>query len=154
MTYKDYQQVILFAAKKTHSPTAEKAPKKRTKTGCLTCRRRKKKCDESIEGGKCQGCTRNFLDCCWPTLAPETQPKTPEQVAKPQPAVGANAYPSPDMSPKAEYAADLDVKPFLLLGLRYKVMKPKAKKPTPKQTQGVRFVNSSFDLQNALCLVN
>lgn len=42
--------------------------KRRTKTGCMTCRLRKKKCDEEIDPatGKCTGCARNFLDCCWP----------------------------------------------------------------------------------------
>ncbi|CAK9436915.1 uncharacterized protein LODBEIA_P14340 [Lodderomyces beijingensis] len=42
------------------------AIKRRTKTGCYTCRKRKKKCDEDKVNGKCQACTRNFLECCWP----------------------------------------------------------------------------------------
>ncbi|KAH7140696.1 fungal-specific transcription factor domain-containing protein [Dactylonectria macrodidyma] len=37
----------------------------RTRTGCLTCRRRKKKCDEQKPA--CGGCKRNSLDCNWPT---------------------------------------------------------------------------------------
>lgn len=45
------------------------ATNKRTKTGCLTCRKRKKKCDEDKVDGKCQACTRNFLECCWPEPA-------------------------------------------------------------------------------------
>ncbi|KAM5356760.1 hypothetical protein ACJ41O_003406 [Fusarium nematophilum] len=36
----------------------------RSKTGCLTCRRRHKKCDEIHP--VCTGCTRNRLICCWP----------------------------------------------------------------------------------------
>ncbi|KIY02167.1 uncharacterized protein Z520_02305 [Fonsecaea multimorphosa CBS 102226] len=36
----------------------------RTKTGCLTCRVRKKKCDEIRP--ICAGCARNFIDCQWP----------------------------------------------------------------------------------------
>ncbi|ETN45934.1 uncharacterized protein HMPREF1541_00116 [Cyphellophora europaea CBS 101466] len=36
----------------------------RVKTGCLTCRRRKKKCDESRP--ECRGCVRNHLTCQWP----------------------------------------------------------------------------------------
>ncbi|KAE8140069.1 fungal-specific transcription factor domain-containing protein [Aspergillus pseudotamarii] len=44
------------------------APKKphrfRSLTGCLTCRRRKKKCDETRP--KCMGCNRNHEQCIWP----------------------------------------------------------------------------------------
>uniref|UniRef100_A0A0B7KCT4 Zn(2)-C6 fungal-type domain-containing protein n=2 Tax=Bionectria ochroleuca TaxID=29856 RepID=A0A0B7KCT4_BIOOC len=36
----------------------------RTRTGCLTCRSRKKKCDEVRP--RCAGCRRNLLDCKWP----------------------------------------------------------------------------------------
>lgn len=36
----------------------------RTRTGCLTCRQRKKKCDE--EKPRCRACKRNKLDCSWP----------------------------------------------------------------------------------------
>lgn len=35
----------------------------RTKTGCLTCRDRRKKCDERWP--ICSGCDRNLLTCCW-----------------------------------------------------------------------------------------
>jgi len=37
----------------------------RVKTGCLTCRQRRKKCDEREP--VCTGCTRNFLECDWPS---------------------------------------------------------------------------------------
>ncbi|KAE8140203.1 fungal Zn binuclear cluster domain-containing protein [Aspergillus pseudotamarii] len=40
-------------------------PSLRTRTGCLQCRRRRKKCDETRP--RCTGCTRNVLDCEWPT---------------------------------------------------------------------------------------
>lgn len=39
-------------------------PKKRVRTGCLSCRRRKKKCDETKP--KCRNCHRNHLRCLWP----------------------------------------------------------------------------------------
>lgn len=39
-------------------------PRKRSLTGCLTCRRRKKKCDETKS--ICNACRRNFLECEWP----------------------------------------------------------------------------------------
>ncbi|KUJ08534.1 uncharacterized protein LY89DRAFT_332794 [Mollisia scopiformis] len=37
----------------------------RSKTGCMSCRRRKKKCDEKRPA--CGGCSRSFLTCQWPT---------------------------------------------------------------------------------------
>lgn len=39
-------------------------PTLRVRTGCLTCRTRKKKCDE--QKPRCRGCTRNHFDCLWP----------------------------------------------------------------------------------------
>lgn len=39
-------------------------PITRVRTGCLTCRRRKKKCDEKKE--VCGGCKRNSFKCEWP----------------------------------------------------------------------------------------
>ncbi|KAH9234870.1 hypothetical protein K456DRAFT_1834740, partial [Colletotrichum gloeosporioides 23] len=36
----------------------------RVRTGCLTCRGRKKKCDETKP--RCRGCERNRLECKWP----------------------------------------------------------------------------------------
>lgn len=50
-------------------------PLLRVRTGCLTCRARKKKCDEGKPN--CQGCLRNELDCQWP---PEQPPKPTRQV--------------------------------------------------------------------------
>lgn len=41
-----------------------KTTERRSKSGCLTCRNRKKKCDELRPS--CQGCKRNFLKCVWP----------------------------------------------------------------------------------------
>lgn len=43
----------------------------RVRTGCWTCRRRKKKCDEARP--KCGGCTRNKLSCSWPRHVPNRQ---------------------------------------------------------------------------------
>ncbi|GKT56671.1 C6 transcription factor [Colletotrichum tofieldiae] len=37
----------------------------RVRTGCLTCRGRKKKCDEAKP--RCRGCERNKLECQWPS---------------------------------------------------------------------------------------
>ncbi|KAL3483594.1 fungal Zn binuclear cluster domain-containing protein [Aspergillus germanicus] len=46
-------------------PTAMPCSAKlRTRTGCLQCRKRRKKCDEVRP--RCSGCTRNSLACEWP----------------------------------------------------------------------------------------
>ncbi|KAL4995597.1 fungal-specific transcription factor domain-containing protein [Aspergillus recurvatus] len=44
----------------------------RTRSGCLTCRRRKKKCDE--QKPRCVACTRNSLFCSWPSPWPPQAP--------------------------------------------------------------------------------
>lgn len=48
----------------------------RVRTGCLTCRRRKKKCDEARP--ICGGCVRNDLSCSWPTVIPGRRDSAPE----------------------------------------------------------------------------
>ncbi|KAK5998736.1 hypothetical protein PT974_01118 [Cladobotryum mycophilum] len=45
----------------------------RTRTGCFTCRRRKKKCDE--QKPICGGCTRNRFGCDWPTHLGQARPR-------------------------------------------------------------------------------
>lgn len=44
---------------------------RRSKEGCQTCRRRKKKCDEVRP--TCGGCTRNNIPCQWPVETSQTQ---------------------------------------------------------------------------------
>ncbi|KIW87921.1 uncharacterized protein Z519_11506 [Cladophialophora bantiana CBS 173.52] len=44
----------------------------RTKTGCLNCRRRKKKCDEHLV--VCRNCVKRNVDCIWP-LNPNSKSK-------------------------------------------------------------------------------
>ncbi|CAK9441698.1 uncharacterized protein LODBEIA_P55660 [Lodderomyces beijingensis] len=41
-------------------------PRARTKTGCLNCRKRKKKCDETSP--TCQACQTRNQECIWPNL--------------------------------------------------------------------------------------
>lgn len=48
----------------TVRPKRRPMPILRVRTGCLTCRRRKKKCDEAKP--VCSGCDRNKLECSWP----------------------------------------------------------------------------------------
>lgn len=54
-----------------HVRSYRRAPILRVRTGCLTCRGRKKKCDERKP--VCTGCSRNHLTCRWP--ADRTQPR-------------------------------------------------------------------------------
>ncbi|KAF4986427.1 hypothetical protein FDECE_15960 [Fusarium decemcellulare] len=66
-------------------PRPRRPPIFRVKTGCFTCRGRKKKCDEIKP--ICTGCKRNKLSCRWPTSAeavrgrqqPAEQPQEHEQ---------------------------------------------------------------------------
>ncbi|KAF7591088.1 hypothetical protein BBP40_001987 [Aspergillus hancockii] len=61
----------------TKRPRTE--PIVRVRTGCYTCRRRKKKCDEARPS--CGGCVRNKLNCEWPANVPAsattTRPNAP-----------------------------------------------------------------------------
>ncbi|KAK2608580.1 hypothetical protein QQS21_002927 [Conoideocrella luteorostrata] len=54
----------------------------RSRTGCFTCRRRKKKCNE--EKPVCSGCKRNKLKCTWPADLPQSnnRDKAPSTASK------------------------------------------------------------------------
>lgn len=54
-----------------HVRSYRRAPILRVRTGCLTCRGRKKKCDERKP--VCTGCSRNHLTCCWPADRTQTR---------------------------------------------------------------------------------
>ncbi|KIW33279.1 uncharacterized protein PV07_00139 [Cladophialophora immunda] len=62
----------------------------RTKTGCLTCRQRKKKCDE--HPGVCQNCAKRKIDCIWPAK-PNSRSNEPSPSAR-----GQDASPSPSLA--------------------------------------------------------
>ncbi|KAL5594874.1 hypothetical protein FOVSG1_008563 [Fusarium oxysporum f. sp. vasinfectum] len=76
---------------------------KRSRTGCLNCRHRKKKCSE--EKPQCRGCSRNNLHCAWPqdmnekaiTPPPPPLPKDPVASTDEGPSPGADG-PSPPSS--------------------------------------------------------
>ncbi|ODV77917.1 uncharacterized protein CANTADRAFT_23035 [Suhomyces tanzawaensis NRRL Y-17324] len=173
--YKSYQQVLSIGVKragakpkKVTKPKSQPANiKRRTKTGCLTCRKRKKKCDEDKVNGKCQGCTRNFLECCWPAeqeLAPKAEPSvlaTPvvapmSPVSTPPPAkctiesmlaTPINPYPSPIASPISEPKKEPEDVKFLALP-------PLAHKKQPPQPEPTaKFIITSFNTHNDLCQV-
>ncbi|KNB10777.1 hypothetical protein FOXG_20402 [Fusarium oxysporum f. sp. lycopersici 4287] len=58
-----------MSAQATQPPStgtrARRKPILRVKTGCFTCRNRKKKCDETRP--VCSGCRRNKIQCRWPS---------------------------------------------------------------------------------------
>jgi hypothetical protein len=68
-------------------PIRQEAQKRRVrvKTGCLTCRRRKKKCDEVKPA--CSGCHRNKLSCEWPisTHSPDRRNAEVQSADEPEP---------------------------------------------------------------------
>ncbi|KAH3668250.1 hypothetical protein OGAPHI_002004 [Ogataea philodendri] len=74
--------------------------KSRTRSGCFTCRKRKKKCDERLP--VCSGCSRNFLQCCWPENTAKALPKdfkikaavSPPETHK-EPSPDTDEYPVP-----------------------------------------------------------
>lgn len=59
------------ASKSCKDPAAITHREKRTRTGCLTCRKRRKKCTE--EKPNCRACVRNHLTCIWPGYAKEAK---------------------------------------------------------------------------------
>lgn len=189
LPYTDYQKVICFGAEQLKSrkrllagvpststlqfkviklgnTTKPKPVNKRTRTGCLTCRQRKKKCDEHKVDGKCQACTRNFLTCGWPventpgpaSKSPSTSLLSPVQnYAKISvaelcaPVAAETAYPSPITTPEmasclspGNEVAQLQLPPARLF-------KGSAEKqPAPEQCE---FVITSYNSKRDLCLV-
>ncbi|KAM0440019.1 hypothetical protein ACHAPT_001121 [Fusarium lateritium] len=72
----------------------------RSRTGCFTCRRRKKKCDEKKP--VCSGCKRNKLECHWPeptnnnSSSSSSQPLPPPRTSS---KAGGGASAAPDSAP-------------------------------------------------------
>lgn len=167
MNYKNYQQVLSLTTKLPKvvkkQRSVRKCPtvtgKKRTKTGCLTCRKRKKKCDEDKVDGKCQACTRNFLPCCWPTseAMPAQIKKTEEIVLTPisSPAFPAIAYPSPKSPIDLDH--DDDVKSLSLDNSdNYKLVKADDKSRDSSETirkDEPQFIITSVDNHHELCQI-
>lgn len=181
MNYKNYQQVVCLNTKqpkvvKKHRSIRKPAStsgKKRTKTGCLTCRKRKKKCDEEKIDGKCQACTRNFLSCCWPTPTATIDafpvPQASEIVQTPLSSPTASpmsAYPSP-RSP-TDLHSDDEIKSLSLDNSNYKLVSfklegrdvPKSKHKDAKEVQHrtdsaeQKFIITSIDSHHGLCQVS
>ncbi|KAH7145457.1 fungal-specific transcription factor domain-containing protein [Dactylonectria estremocensis] len=60
------QPLLLNSESQSPKPARKIAPAKRSRTGCLTCRARKTKCDESQPA--CQNCKRCMVECKWPVV--------------------------------------------------------------------------------------
>ncbi|KAL5356446.1 hypothetical protein BJX96DRAFT_142825 [Aspergillus floccosus] len=54
---------------KSYRPARRPPAYLRTKSGCLTCRKRKKKCDE--RRNTCGNCARRWIKCVWPSSTPK-----------------------------------------------------------------------------------
>ncbi|RLV83864.1 hypothetical protein JA9_003578 [Meyerozyma sp. JA9] len=168
--YKSYQQVINLSTpskpssrrtNKVGKPSSQPV-KRRTKSGCLTCRQRKKKCDEDKVDGKCQACTRNFLQCCWPQAAVATK-------EIPQNHNATSHYPTPAASPiTGATVIDSEVNYVMLPPRAEKAQKPKtapnsgalsptpSPRLTPKEEQErikCQFYVTSVD-NNRVCDIN
>lgn len=76
-------------------------PRVRSRNGCFTCRRRKKKCDESSYPS-CKNCTSNKLQCSWPDhVVSVHQKEQGEKPSIPEDKHSENIIPSVS-SPKLE----------------------------------------------------
>ncbi|KAK1593718.1 fungal-specific transcription factor domain-containing protein [Colletotrichum navitas] len=96
----------------------------RVRTGCLTCRGRKKKCDETKP--RCRGCERNKLECQWPLTGSSSgasrsarEPSVSQDKASHtarQPAARSTASPESStgasQSPQAVRDSSLGLEPF------------------------------------------
>ena len=77
----------------------------RTKTGCLTCRKRRKKCDGEVP--LCGHCERLRLDCAWPDFVDERRNSGPRKSAS---STNACTTAATTASPDSEAnAKDVDV---------------------------------------------
>lgn len=105
-------------------------PITRVRTGCFTCRRRKKRCGE--ERPVCSGCKRNKLSCSWPAHNTAPAARTSDQsqehgAERPLSAESPNASPQSSSSPadsasSASYVAPQsyqEVDPLIDAGQRH-----------------------------------
>lgn len=84
------------------------APRKRVRTGCLPCRRRKKKCGE--EKPNCRNCHRNFLTCEWPGLVHQRQVRVREaSLGQSDTVTGAGTDTRPRSQPLAAASSPDDI---------------------------------------------
>ncbi|KAF4440603.1 Transcriptional activator UGA3 [Fusarium acutatum] len=88
-------------------PTKWRRNHPRSKNGCLTCRTKRKKCDEVKP--VCSSCTRTGQECVWPTQENTSQRASPDDgnlneplgISGPSPDSAALQSTSPSSSPRA-----------------------------------------------------
>ena len=72
---------VLTTAEQNRCPVKPPKPQiRRVQTGCLTCRRRKKKCDEIKT--KCGDCRKLCLECHWPSGRTNTKVEDRQETSK------------------------------------------------------------------------
>lgn len=103
-TYKDFQ-IILLVKKPGLSHVKPMRLSQRSSLGCLTCKRKKIKCDESK--WTCKKCTASRLECTWPekVLKLHSQSSSSEEPAdepKPLDPTSQESYTWPELSEATE----------------------------------------------------
>lgn len=86
-------------------------PDVRSRTGCLSCRKRRRKCDEVRP--TCGGCQKRQLTCEYTTRVRWTPAKIPGAVFKkpPQPETKEQETPSPTVAPEVHNTGSLEPEP-------------------------------------------
>ncbi|KAJ8509073.1 hypothetical protein ONZ45_g8723 [Pleurotus djamor] len=100
-------------------PTQRKRPKyTRSKTGCLTCRVKKIKCDETKPS--CMRCTHGQRDCTWPEGVPARKKSTPRKDTGERPSTAessgiseASTPPTREATPPRRGPLDLGLPPLV-----------------------------------------
>ncbi|KAG6903078.1 hypothetical protein C0995_006265 [Termitomyces sp. Mi166 len=124
-------------------PTQRKRPKyTRSKTGCMTCRVKKIKCDETKPN--CMRCTHGQRDCTWPEGAPTRK----KSVAKKDPVdgrpstAGSSGLSEASTPPTREHTpprrSNTDVSAVPLSSSRRGTSEPYALHPIPTESDSVR----------------
>ncbi|BGP47012.1 hypothetical protein JCM10450v2_002864 [Rhodotorula kratochvilovae] len=90
--------------------------KRRSKAGCLTCRQRRKKCDETHaddHGGACQRCIQGAWQCAWPPPREARPPKVFERGSKRPRVDGAPSGDEQQATSAAGPVASTSAQPYL-----------------------------------------
>jgi hypothetical protein len=91
------QQQSLSGSPATHRPELQKKRPKytRSKTGCLTCRVKKIKCDETKPN--CMRCTHGQRECNWPEAAPVRKKSKKDSIDENRPSTSSSSSTTPPL---------------------------------------------------------